>query len=179
MPPTSFGPACSPVRPVSIVRVVTTPPPVPVLRPVRRAFRSLASTIVPAEDLGPEEWDELEARIETAVSERPPHVRRQLRLFIHALEWGPVLRRGRRFSRLDPATRIEILESLQLSRLLVLRRGFWGLRTLVFLGYYGLAGVRTAVGYRGDPRGWIARGANDALRGDAGRELGTDGGTGQ
>ncbi len=160
-----------------MLRRVTTPPE-PVLAPVRRAFRSLASTILPAAELGPSDWQELEARVETALADRPPRLRRQLRLFIRAVEWAPVLRRGRRFSRLDPARRAEILQRLQRAPALVLRRGFWGLRTLVFLGYYGRPDVRRAIGYRADPRGWAARPAADTAGSDLGASsetAGTDG----
>ena len=37
-----------------------------------------------------------------------------------------------------------------------IRCGFWGLRTLVFLGYYGRPSGVQATGYRADPRGWEA-----------------------
>ena len=46
---------------------------------------------------------------------------------------------------------------MQDAPLLLLRRGFWGLRTLIFMGYYGRDAARDAIGYRADPRGWEIR----------------------
>jgi hypothetical protein len=124
---------------------------------VRGALRSLAVTIVPgAARLDVEGWLDVEARIEAALRTRPPRLRRQLRLFVLALEWGPLLRHRRRFSRLDATRRTEILDRVQRSSTLLLRRGFWGLRTLVLLGYYGRSEVRRSVGYRAEPGGWAA-----------------------
>lgn len=125
---------------------------------VRRAFRALAETIVPsAAALSEGAWEELEERVEAALALRPPGLRRQLRLLILALEWAPLLRRGRRFSSLPPAGRHRFLDRIQGSATLLLRRGFWGLRTLVLLGYYGSPEVRRAIGYRASPAGWVAR----------------------
>jgi hypothetical protein len=36
------------------------------------------------------------------------------------------------------------------------RVGFWGLRALVMLGYYGQTATAEAIGYRPDARGWDA-----------------------
>ncbi len=67
-----------------------------------------------------------------------------------------MLRHRRRFSNLDTARRAQILDRMQRSRTLLLRRGFWGLRTLVFLGYYGRPEIRRSIGYRAEPGGWAA-----------------------
>src|SRR2546430_10017405 len=55
-------------------------------------------------------------------------------LFLILLEWFPLLRYGRRLSRLDPARRTKFLDQLQRAPMLLLRRGFWGVRTLVLMG---------------------------------------------
>jgi hypothetical protein len=129
-----------------------------VIPPVRPAFRSLAVTIVPdAERLGDAEWSELEALVEQALAARPAAMRRQLRMFVRLLEWLPLARYGRPFTRLDVARRTRLLERVQDSPLLLLRRGFWGLRTLVLLGYYARPAASAEIGYRADPRGWSAR----------------------
>lgn len=139
---------------------MTSPPLAPLAPPtppLRGALRSLAVTIVPgAARLDAEGWLDVEARIEAALRTRPPRLKRQLRLLVLALEWGPLLRHGRRFSRLDSARRTEILDGVQRSSTPLLRRGFWGLRTLVLLGYYGRPDIRRSIGYRADPGGWAA-----------------------
>ncbi len=73
------------------------------------------------------------------------------------LEWLPLLRYGRRLSRLDPARRLAFLERVEAAPLVVVRRGFWGLRTLILMGYYGRPAAAAAIGYRADPRGWEVR----------------------
>jgi hypothetical protein len=129
-----------------------------VIPPVRPVFRSLAMTIVPeAERLGDAEWSELEMLVEQALAARPVSMRRQLGMFVRLLEWLPLARYGRRFTRLDTERRTRLLERVQDSSLLLLRRGFWGLRTLVFLGYYARPGAGAEIGYRADPSGWTAR----------------------
>ena len=122
------------------------------------AFHAIASTVVPeAAGLAPGEWDELERIVARAIAARPARLQRQLALLLRLLEWIPLLRYGRRLSGLDPARRAAFLASLANSGLLVLRRGIWGLRTLILMGYYGRAAAARAIGYRADARGWEAR----------------------
>lgn len=130
-----------------------------VLRPVRAAFRALATTIVPeATALDENGWAELERIVEDALAGRPPKMRRQLRALIRVLQLRPLLRHGRTFTALDPERRARFLARIQDSRILLLRRGFWGLRTLVFMGYYARPAAAGAIGYRAHPRGWEVRG---------------------
>lgn len=122
------------------------------------AFRAIASTVVPqATRLAPDEWEELERIVAHAIAARPARLQRQLALLLRLLEWIPLLRYGRRLSGLEPARRAAFLVSLADSRLLVLRRGIWGLRTLILMGYYGRSAAARAIGYRADARGWEAR----------------------
>ncbi len=139
------------------------------LEDIRPGFRAVAQTIVPdTSRLDAAGWAEVEGIVERAVASRPPGLRRQLRLFLRALEWLPFLYYGKRFTTLDPVRRSRFLRRIQDAPLLLLRRGFWGLRTLVFLGYYGRPGAAAEIGYRADPRGWG--------RGDDGGEGGRGGG---
>jgi len=126
--------------------------------PVRDAFRAVAGTIVPeAQSLDERAWTELESAIDTGLQTRPDSMRRQLRIFVRAIDVLPLFRFAKRFRALDPAQRTQFLLALQDSSLLLIRRGFWGLRTLVFMGYYGREEAQRAIGYRADPRGWEAR----------------------
>jgi hypothetical protein len=130
----------------------------PVLEAVRGTFRAVAETVVPeARALPPEEWRALETIVESALAERPAKLRGQVRLLVRMIELAPVLRYGRGFTALDPARRTAVLRLLQDAPLLLLRRGFWGLRTLVLMGYYARPAAAAAIGYRADPRGWEAR----------------------
>lgn len=128
------------------------------LSPVRRGFRALAETIVPeSKQLDDAAWEDLERIVEQALSAQPESLRKQLRLLIRALNLLPVLRFGRTFRSLEAGKRTLFLHGIENAPLLALRRGFWGLRTLVFLGYYGRREAGESIGYRADPRGWEAR----------------------
>ncbi len=107
-------------------------------------------------ELDDDAWDEGCEIVETALAQRPPHVQRQLRLFIHLTQWLPALRWLRPFTSLDPERRARFLAALQDGPFLLVRRGFWGVRTLALMAYYGLPEVRGEIGYRARPRGWAA-----------------------
>ena len=121
-------------------------------------FRAVATCVVPeASRLDAAQWDEMAATVARAIAARPRAMQRQLALFLILLEWLPLLRYARPLSRLDPARRTRFLDRLQRSPLLLLRRGFWGVRTLVLMGYYGRPVAAAEIGYRADARGWEAR----------------------
>ena len=126
------------------------------LEPVRPAFRALARAIVPeAQDLDETGWRELEGVVEEALAKRPAGLRRQLLVFIRALDTLPRLRWGRPFRALDPERAGQFLRAVECSRFFLLRRGFWGLRTLVLMGYYTRPAAYDAVGYGARLRGWL------------------------
>jgi len=125
---------------------------------MQRMFRALAETIVPeAKALDGDGWRELEAIVENGLASRPQSVRRQFRLFVAAINLLPLFRFGRTFRGLNATRRTAFLHGLENAPLLLVRRGFWGVRTLIFMGYYGRDAARDAIGYRADIRGWEAR----------------------
>ena len=128
-----------------------------VFAPVRDSFRAIAGTIVPdARVLGESEWEELEQIVERGLASRPAKVKKQLRVLVRLLDVLPLLRWGRTFRALDQEKRTRFLLAIESAPLLLLRRGFWGLRTLVFMGYYGRAEAGAAIGYRANvSRGWV------------------------
>lgn len=127
------------------------------LAPVRPAFRAFVSTIVPeAAAFDEPQWAELEALVEAVLRERPAALKRQLRLALRLMQVLPVLRFGHRFTALDSARRARCLTHLQNSPLQSVRLGFWGLRTLALLGYYGRPAAGRAIGWRADASGWEA-----------------------
>jgi hypothetical protein len=129
-----------------------------VFGPVKDVFREVAKSIVPeAEGLDEQSWVEMEAIIERGLASRPAKIRRQLRLFVRALNLLPIRSYGKSFRSLDREKRTAFLLSVENSPLVLLRRGFWGLRTFVFMGYYNLDSVREAIGYRAHPDGWEAQ----------------------
>jgi hypothetical protein len=121
-------------------------------------FRALAVTIVPeAAGLDEPGWRAVEAVVDEALASRPEPLRRQLILFVRLLGWISVARFGKSLAALDRARRDRFLSSFERSPLLLLRRGFWGLRALVFLGYWTRPEAAVAIGYRARSEGWDAR----------------------
>ncbi len=130
----------------------------PVIAPVRPIFRALVATVVPeAAALDASGWAEVESIVEEYLSRRPAPLRRQLRSFMRVLEVLPLVRHGRTFTALDAARRLRFLRRVQDSPVLLVRRGFWGLRTMVYLGYYSRRGASAEIGYRAHVRGWQVR----------------------
>ena len=128
------------------------------LRSVRPILRAIGATVVPEADrLDDAEWTALERIVADALAARPAAQARQLLLFVRLVEWLPLVRYGRRFTQLDAASRTRVLEYLQDAPILLLRRGCWGLRTLLLMGYYGRPEAARAIGYAADPRGWEVR----------------------
>ena len=121
-------------------------------------FRALAITMVPdAATLDETAWRDVNASIAQALAKRPPAARRQLTLLVRVLDTLPLFRWGRRFHALGASRRARFLDAMQYSPIPLLRRGVWGLRTLVFLGYYTRPEVQTTLGYRATARGWVTR----------------------
>jgi hypothetical protein len=112
--------------------------PAPTLSTVRPVLRAIATSVVPeSSSLDDRTWAELYGVIDDAVAQREPRIQRQLLTFL--------------------------LASVERSPLLLIRRGFWGVRTLIFMGYYTRDDVAAAIGYRADPRGWTARGTTASV----------------
>ncbi len=121
-------------------------------------FRALAATIVPdAAGLDEAGWRAVEAVVDEALASRPASLRRQLLFFIRLLGWISMARFGKSLASLDGARRARFLSSFERSQLLLFRRGFWGLRALVFLGYWTRPEAAVAIGYRARSAGWCAR----------------------
>jgi len=121
-------------------------------------FRALAATIVPESRVLDEPgWQDLNQVVEILLRDRSVSLQRQLRLFLRLIEWLPVARYGRPFTRLDSAGRARVLASLQNTRLKKIRVGFWGLRTIVLAGYYGRPDAARTIGYAATAGGWEAR----------------------
>jgi hypothetical protein len=124
----------------------------------RPAIRVIARAVVPeAASLDETGWASFERLLEGAVSTRPAAVVRQLRAFLLILGFIARVRHGRSLAGLTPREAGGLLEQLAASRLLLFRRGVWGLRTLVLLGYYADDDRARALGYRASPAGWAAR----------------------
>lgn len=133
--------------------------PASVIAAARPIFRAVACAVVPeAARLDGAAWSELERIVDEALASRPEQMRRQLVTFLRVLDLLARIRHGRALPSLDPSRRRSLLERVERARLYPLRRGMWGLRTLIFMGYYTRPGVAAELGYAADCSGWSARG---------------------
>jgi len=129
--------------------------PAKALAPVDAAFRAIATTFVPElAAAGPAEWSALGRTIDSALESRPAALTGQLVAFIRALDLVSRLRYWRSLPALPPDRRLRLLRSFERSPVLAFRRGVWGLRTLVFMGYYTQPSVIESLGYQATPAGW-------------------------
>lgn len=129
--------------------------PAPVSARLRLMGSALSPEVAALDDAG---WRAADEIIAGALAQRPEALRRQLFLFLRlATGVVPFFSTGRTLKRMDPAARTVFLERLSRSRFLLLRRGVWGVRTLVFMGVYGQESVRARIGFRAHPDGWEAR----------------------
>ncbi|MBM3266753.1 MAG: hypothetical protein FJZ01_03805 [Candidatus Sericytochromatia bacterium] len=93
-----------------------------------------------------------------AIGKRPPALRRQVGVFLNLLRWLPALRHGKPFERLSEDQHVAVLTWFQSAPVALFRKGFWGVKALVYMGYYGRPELGPEIGYRPSP------GGNDLLR---------------
>ena len=87
------------------------------------------------------------AIVDHALAARPAGVRRQFATFLGAIRMLGVMRFGRPFDRLDAARRARLFRWLQDCPVGLLRKGFWGLKALVFMGTYAQPEVAPGLHY--------------------------------
>jgi hypothetical protein len=75
-------------------------------------------------------------------------VRRQFAVFLGVLRWAPMVRYGSRLDRLRTDRQDAVLRWFEDCPVGLLRKGFWGLKAMVFMGYYGQPETHELIGYR-------------------------------
>jgi len=121
---------------------------------------ALAKTIVPAvAALDANDQRELLRVIDDALSIRDPALRMQFLIFLDLLRWAPAARYGRPFDRLTPDRQNRVLHVCEDSGIARLRVGLWGIKTLIFMGYYGNPARWPSIHYAPRDKG------NEQLRG--------------
>ena len=122
------------------------------------AFRPIATTFVP--ELGPADeavWGMLEGTIGSALGARHSALGEQVRVFIKVVDLLARLRFGRGVHRLGGDQLRRLMGALERAPFRLIRRGVWGLRTLVLMGYYTQPLVIEGLGYRANRLGWEGR----------------------
>jgi hypothetical protein len=112
-------------------------------------LRVLAARIVPETGaLDAAGWGRFVAIVDNALQERNPAVRRQFGVFLGVLRWAPAVRYGSRFDALRADRQDAVLRWFEDCPVGLLRKGFWGLKAMVFMGYYGQPETHELIGYR-------------------------------
>jgi hypothetical protein len=88
--------------------------------------------------------------IDKALLDRPPSVRRQFATFLRLLRWAPFVRYGSPLEKLQVGRQDAVLRWFEDCPVSILRKGFWGLKAMVFMGYYGQPETNELVGYAPD-----------------------------
>ena len=92
-------------------------------------------------------WARFREIVAHALALRPPAVRRQFATFLSLVRLAPALRFGAPFDRLPAERRARVLRWLHDCPLALLRKGFWGLKALAFMGYYAQVETAPAIHY--------------------------------
>jgi len=126
----------------------TTVPPRPLSDREREFLAALGHALVPpTRGMSPERQARFFAIIDTMLAARPRRTVRLLRIFLAFVRWFPLLRFGGRLDRLDGERQTAALHWFQDSPLASIRTGFWGVKTLVYMGYYAQPDVAEELGY--------------------------------
>ena len=114
----------------------------------QRFLLCLAARIVP-ESAGapPQVTDPLLAAVDEELRPRPRLQQFEFKLLLFAIRWMTVPFTLHRFEHLPPERQVRWLRLLESAPLTLLRVGIWGLKTLVFLGYYTQDSVLPRIRY--------------------------------
>lgn len=121
----------------------------PVLSEALGVFlQHLASSIVPeAVELTYAQRKRLRLIVRFMLCRRSGMERVQVRVFLFLIGWLPALVFLRPFERIPEGVQDWILRRLEAARIRLVRAGFWGLKTLIFMGYFGQHDIVRAIGY--------------------------------
>ena len=115
----------------------------------RALLRVLAGRIVPeSAALDEAAQEDCLGLIDDVLATRPAPMQRQFATFLRVVRWLPVLRYGRPIDRLAPKRQDAALRFFQHFPVQVVRAGFWGVRTLILMGFYARPGTAATIGYR-------------------------------
>ena len=114
-------------------------------------FMTISETITPeVASLDAEGRTRMTAIVDMALMDRDASTRKQIATFLGVLWMTPFLRYGSTFGGLDSLQRTAALEWFENCPISLLRKGFWGLKALIFMGYYGQTEHWQEIGYAPD-----------------------------
>jgi hypothetical protein len=85
--------------------------------------------------------------VDGALLDRPASVSGQFATFLGVIRKAPLIRYGKSFEFLTPVCQDAVLHWFEDCPVGLLRKGFWGLKAMVFMGYYGQPETNELVGY--------------------------------
>ena len=85
--------------------------------------------------------------IDGALLDRPASVRAQFATFLGVIRKAPLIRYGKSFEKLTMDRQDAVLRWFEDCPVGLLRKGFWGLKAMVFMGYYGQPETNELLGY--------------------------------
>ena len=88
--------------------------------------------------------------IDDALQDREASVRRQFAVFLGVLRWAPLVRYGSPLDKLSADRQDAVLRWFEDCPVSLIRKGFWGLKAMIFMGYYGQPETNELVGYAPD-----------------------------
>ena len=91
--------------------------------------------------------------IREALESRPAKVQRQVGLFLGLMRWLPVLRYGAPLDSLPSQHQDAALRWFLDCPIALFRKGFWGMKALILMGFYGRAEIHSSLGYRPSKQG--------------------------
>jgi hypothetical protein len=119
------------------------------LSPGQRSFlTALGYALVPeSRNLAPERRETFFKLMDDMLATRPRSMVRLLGLFLVVMRWLPLFRFGGRLDRLSPEKQARALSWFEDFPVGLVRTGFWGVKTLVFMGYYGQPEIAQGLDY--------------------------------
>jgi len=112
-------------------------------------FMSVARVIAPGTaDLNEAGKDKFKAIIVWGISDKPAFVRNGFLFFLFVLKWMTLPFFFRTYDHVSLKWQTRILRMLESFPVRLVRTGIWGLKTLVFMGYYGQTDVAERLGYK-------------------------------
>jgi len=112
-------------------------------------FMAVARVIVPGTaGLDEEGTARFKSIITWGISDKAEFVRRSFMFFLFFLKWSTLPFFFRTYDRVSLKWQVRILRMLESFPVRLIRTGIWGLKTLVFMGYYGQVDVAERLGYK-------------------------------
>jgi len=111
-------------------------------------FRVVAQRVVPSlVDANSEVVLAFRQTVQGALRARPPEMVAQFSKFLNLLNLLPLFRYGRTFVGLDAQRQDAVISWFENAPVSLFRRGTWGVKTFVFMGYYGQPAIGESFGY--------------------------------